>query len=247
LNSVPYRAGGVVTHADQLPHTATSLDARSIILRGAQIDRVSEIGESSWPWFPGRGLKEVYRAKLAFLTESLHITRKLLSETPHTALGEIVRIPEMLMRTLVGDYIHLDDSYAHSEEILGKMFHSVQKFVYRVCELGDLEDWSMSGEEIDQKHRCLEAINSVCVGRRFFTTSNGRLGMGPQRIEPGDIVCVFRGVPIPLILRLEPSGAQGEEIFKLVGEAYVQGVMDGETFQAEDEGERVPERLFTVA
>lgn len=51
---------------------------------------------------------------------------------------------------------------------------------------------------------------------------------------------------MPLMLRREPSDSQGEEIFKLAGEAYVHGIMDGETFRAE-KGEETVERLFTVA
>jgi hypothetical protein len=66
-------------------------------------------------------------------------------------------------------------------------------------------------------------------------------------MEPGDIICVFRGAPVPLILRPEPISADGEEIVKLVGEAYLHGVMDGETFRAGAHGGTVPERLFSIA
>lgn len=61
-------------------------------------------------------------------------------------------------------------------------------------------------------------------------------------MEPDNIICVFKGAPIPLILRPEPVGADGEEIVKFVGEAYLHGVMDGETFRAEAHGGTVPER-----
>jgi hypothetical protein len=65
-------------------------------------------------------------------------------------------------------------------------------------------------------------------------------------MESGDIVCVFRGTPMPLMLRQEPSDSQSEEIFKLVGEAYVHGIMDGEIFRAE-KGEEIVEGLFAAA
>jgi hypothetical protein len=245
--SAEYVAGGIVTRSDQFPHIATSLDSRQIILRGTQIDRASDICESSWRRYAGSHRQEVYRCRLAFLTECLHMSQKLFGGPSDNTLGKFDNLPEILMRTLVGNYFGGKKSYAPSKEVLEKMFHSLQKVIHRVCELCSLEDWSMTSEEIDQQRLCLEAINAVCNGRRFFTTSNGRLGVGPPRIEPGDIVCVFRGEPLPLILRPDPTSVGDEEIFKLVGEAYVHGVMDGEIFHAEDEGEAVLERLFTVA
>ncbi|KAL1599795.1 hypothetical protein SLS60_007600 [Paraconiothyrium brasiliense] len=60
-------------------------------------------------------------------------------------------------------------------------------------------------------------------GRRPFVTSGGYLGLGPKDMRKGDIVVVVSGAEVPLILRELPEGG-----YKLVGEAYVDGVMDGE-------------------
>jgi hypothetical protein len=89
LDSPHYLAGGVLTEADPLPHVATTLDGKIVILKGAQIDRVSEIGRSSWQWFGGSRMQEVYRNRLLFLKESLYMSRKLLAELPIAASGEI--------------------------------------------------------------------------------------------------------------------------------------------------------------
>ncbi|OAL45278.1 hypothetical protein IQ07DRAFT_221644 [Pyrenochaeta sp. DS3sAY3a] len=62
----------------------------------------------------------------------------------------------------------------------------------------------------------------VSRNRRVFSTTKGYLGIGPQILQEGDMVCIFPGVPAPLILRPR------EEHFLLVGESYVDGIMYGE-------------------
>ena len=71
----------------------------------------------------------------------------------------------------------------------------------------------------------LEAARKVCFGRKFFTTENGRVGLGPQKMEAGDVVCILKCVRVPFVLRkheLEP------QTYYLIGEAYVHGLMRGE-------------------
>jgi hypothetical protein len=60
--------------------------------------------------------------------------------------------------------------------------------------------------------------------RKFFVSTDGRMGCGPQTMEVGDVVCVLFGGPTPYILR--PVAGTGEYLF--VGECYVPGLMDGQ-------------------
>lgn len=49
-------------------------------------------------------------------------------------------------------------------------------------------------------------------------------GLAPKEAEEGDLVCILFGCTVPVILRpIEDMG-----LYKLIGEAYVHGVMDGE-------------------
>jgi hypothetical protein len=125
LDSPHYLVGGVLTEADPLPHVATTLDGKIIILKRAQIDRVSEISRSSWQWFGGSRMQEVYRNRLSFLKESLYMSRKLLGELPIAASGEIDELPEVLMRILIGNYLSSDKIYAPRKEVLGQKFRCV--------------------------------------------------------------------------------------------------------------------------
>ncbi|KAJ4179443.1 hypothetical protein NW755_012528 [Fusarium falciforme] len=73
---------------------------------------------------------------------------------------------------------------------------------------------------------------SVMLGKRPFLTQMGYLGMGPVEAQPGDAVVILCGGRIPFVLHpLEPPGRfrEGEDsMFSFVGEAYCDGVMDGE-------------------
>lgn len=53
----------------------------------------------------------------------------------------------------------------------------------------------------------------------LFLTIDGHLGIGPRGVADQDVVCVVRGCRVPLILRLH------EAYYRLVGPAYVSGVM----------------------
>ncbi|KAJ4090230.1 hypothetical protein NW756_006587 [Fusarium oxysporum] len=68
-----------------------------------------------------------------------------------------------------------------------------------------------------------QAVNNVCRDRQIFTAMNCLLGLGPNLLRKGDLVCVVAGGPVPYILR-----PLGDDTFYFVGECYVAGYMFGE-------------------
>jgi hypothetical protein len=62
-------------------------------------------------------------------------------------------------------------------------------------------------------------------GRVMFVSATGWLGMAPHGTREGDIVFVAVGADVPYILRACEDG------YELVGECYVQGIMDGEAME----------------
>ncbi|EXJ56452.1 hypothetical protein A1O7_06796 [Cladophialophora yegresii CBS 114405] len=63
----------------------------------------------------------------------------------------------------------------------------------------------------------------------FFSSNDGRMGLGPSLARVGDRIAVFNGTPMPAVLRSVDHGT-GQQ-YQLVGPAYVHGLMDGEAFQ----------------
>ena len=60
-------------------------------------------------------------------------------------------------------------------------------------------------------------------GQLFMITSTGYIGWAHPRAQPGDQIFVVGGCTVPVILRSRDNGG-----YVLVGDAYVEGIMDGE-------------------
>ncbi|KAL9616655.1 MAG: hypothetical protein Q9160_008511 [Pyrenula sp. 1 TL-2023] len=65
--------------------------------------------------------------------------------------------------------------------------------------------------------------------RNIFVSKRGYFGMCPANAGVGDTVAILKGSKVPLILR-QKVDVRGGEVFTLVGDAYVHGMMKGEVF-----------------
>jgi hypothetical protein len=72
-----------------------------------------------------------------------------------------------------------------------------------------------------------ENVLANFVNRKLVTTNAGFIGVTHWATEQGDRVCVFPGCSVPLIIRLEANG----DYYKLIGECYIDGIMDGEAME----------------
>ncbi|GME28878.1 uncharacterized protein K452DRAFT_353118 [Neofusicoccum parvum] len=73
------------------------------------------------------------------------------------------------------------------------------------------------------------ALHSAMRSRRMGTTEKGYLGLLPRQTKPGDVVCILLGCNVPFIIRKADKG-----MYRLVGECYVHGIMEGEVVEMED-------------
>lgn len=76
--------------------------------------------------------------------------------------------------------------------------------------------------------------------RRLMVTEDGVVGMAPCRAKPGDVVAILYGCSIPLVLRQGSS----EGRWKVIGEAYVHGHMNGEAVTLIKRGKSHTQRLL---
>ncbi|KAH4056621.1 hypothetical protein HBH64_235610 [Parastagonospora nodorum] len=65
-------------------------------------------------------------------------------------------------------------------------------------------------------------------GRRVFITSQGRIGIGPDHMEPNDVIAVLFGGKFPLVLRPKENGR-----WRFIGLCYIHGYMKGEALQGD--------------
>ncbi|PQE29374.1 heterokaryon incompatibility protein [Rutstroemia sp. NJR-2017a WRK4] len=86
----------------------------------------------------------------------------------------------------------------------------------------------------------LRGVATAQTGRRMFMTIEGRLGFGPRTAEVGDLLCVLNWSRVPHVLRRKfnrgrntegktfVAGEGEEDVYEVVGQAYVHGMMNGE-------------------
>jgi len=75
----------------------------------------------------------------------------------------------------------------------------------------------------------LKEFDNVCI-RRSTIASTGRIGLVPERAQEEDLISIFLGCSVPIILR--PVGNH----YALIGEAYIHGIMKGEVMEKLDKG-----------
>ncbi|TVY42784.1 Heterokaryon incompatibility protein 6,OR allele [Lachnellula subtilissima] len=91
-----------------------------------------------------------------------------------------------------------------------------------------------------------ENIIGATYGRRFINTRKGYFGFGPEKCEVGDIVVVLAGGNVPYIIRPVPSTDGfwaasklcARTCYRMLGDLYVHGIMDGEVLELGDESAR---------
>jgi hypothetical protein len=78
--------------------------------------------------------------------------------------------------------------------------------------------------------------------RKAMLLEDGLVGLAPSIAEVGDAVVIFKGAKFPYVLRrqklqkrkvLSDNESDDKELWPLVEEAYVHGVMYGELFDKE--------------
>ncbi|KAI0433969.1 heterokaryon incompatibility protein-domain-containing protein [Xylaria sp. FL1042] len=97
--------------------------------------------------------------------------------------------------------------------------------------------------EINHRQLLQSHFGSHMMGRCFFLTKNNRLGMGTGFMLPGDMIIVPLGCRTPIIIR-EEDRRLGR--YRLVGDAYLDGYMDGEAIRQSETGAKSVEKFVLV-
>lgn len=101
--------------------------------------------------------------------------------------------------------------------------------VQRMIEIGR-EEIMPEFEDLNRDFEYIaESFRVTYSGRRLFRTVSNYVGIGAQSLQKGDAVWVVAGAAVPIVLRRLPNGN-----WKLVGEAYVHDIMNGEAVRRED-------------
>jgi hypothetical protein len=77
----------------------------------------------------------------------------------------------------------------------------------------------------------IQRVQSVVWGRKLAKTRLHKLlALVPRATKRGDYICILFGCSVPVVLRhfKGQNTTKGEDLYELIGESYVHGMMDGE-------------------
>ena len=203
----------------------TSATSNTITVPGFRMDRVKTVTKAADPRVdnttPLTGSTDQMKAFLQYHCECLGL------------FTTVTTGPQEFVRTLVAGHL------APSEPLPPTDFIPVHIQVLVRSEAmtrgGALP--TLSAEEYVMK-KWLLALGAQ-IFRRFFITENGRVGIGNGSVKEGDHICVFYSAGPLYLLRYVDADASAE----LVGDAYVDGLMDLEKMPSDTRGE---DEVFTI-
>ncbi|KAF9735708.1 hypothetical protein PMIN06_006763 [Paraphaeosphaeria minitans] len=193
----------------------TTMEANVLAIRGHVVDVIEEVG-TVWHASNSHALYlHLFETIKDFCTRS--------AEKGESIYEDPSRRAEATWRVPVGDLYwtpELDNVRATKELVEDR---------YQDCVR--LSEVIAGGKEVltrEEVHRLLagryRGNMSVMDGKRPYITQKGYLGMCPGSALAGDVVVIFYGARIPYVLRPRPEGDK----HTFVGEAYCDGMMDGE-------------------
>jgi len=145
------------------------------------------------------------------------------------ALGTGDAIPNQHIGTLVTG-MHPDRSFYYVAQAV-EDYHCMRATLQDVIsQNGASETMPQDQAAIVSAERYLGAMSVAWRGSAFFSTEDGRIGIGPKSTKAGDSICIFFGAHVPHILRFDST----RMIHLFVGSAFVSGLMSGTEFYARD-------------
>ncbi|KAF5964085.1 het-6OR heterokaryon incompatibility protein (het-6OR allele) [Fusarium bulbicola] len=205
-------------------------------LRGYSVDVIEEVVE-------GDGWMDMgwdYERYLGYMAQIDELWKKSIEKALNGRT--LIRNEEARWRVPIGDiyWTWEGDQQRAKSEIAA--FH--MRFLQELKLFGEMARLAAGGKDGSDKylqweeHRCPETKHNYresmrkMQGKRPFLTRMGFLGMGPVEGRAGDVVVVFCGGRIPFVLR-PVEGLSERGVFSYIGEAYCDGVMDGEVTSKE--------------
>lgn len=90
-----------------------------------------------------------------------------------------------------------------------------------------MKQWQMEeGEDpLIRTRKDLIPKNLLIGYYSFLITDNGRMGLAAKIAQPGEVVCVFHGSPLPFLIR------KAGGYYRFMGQCYVHGIVEGEVLE----------------
>ena len=166
---------------------------------------------------------------------SLVANHSLPSEPLNTDYGSLLVTPVLAETDLPDEYSQLKDlaasnvflwcvKFLNSNAELQVAGRCLKEYFWKTAEPEQI-DATLLRDALMQRDR-------VNQGRRLFTTKRGYVGMTPETVDKGDdAIAVLLGCSMPMVLRKVEENDSGLARWKVMGECYMHGIMDGEAME----------------
>jgi len=188
-------------------------------LYGKQVDTVLHLGNATCSQFlPPETMDDI--SQLEFNRQCNRIWLQQCRDIARKARPSATQ--DDFWRTMICDCATLNSDRAAPE--YGHAFEKYAELYSEEFDQIDFEENPSSYAELLKGNQLIQPslINNL-MGRLFCCTSGGRLGQMPMKVQLGDWICVLHGANVPYVLH-----PVDDEQFKLVGDCYLHGIMDGE-------------------
>jgi hypothetical protein len=235
----PFMACGPRTAIECLP----TQDAKVFAIKGVVISRTDKMGQPLEVQ-PEHYFANGFSSVLTFLDEIQTYLRESLALGPNVSPYSESNLDEAKWRIPVGD---MEMITAASSTCVRRRATAVSREGYQsVMHIASTYNGLMgqgAGNSANQaalttlamtmmqnmsKFSLVLVMMHYMQDRRPFRSSNGYVGLGPNKMQAGDLVVIFFGSHTPFIIRPCNNG-----MHRLVGEAYIHGIMDGEFMKQE--------------
>ncbi|KAH6675831.1 heterokaryon incompatibility protein [Halenospora varia] len=200
---------------DSQPAVLPVEDERVLGLEGFVVDEIEEVG-SPWIEAVGNGSEFHHEPYLSYLSQ-IRLMYLLSAAKNNDIYESAQRREEALWRVPIGD---IEQTELFDAQRASPSFASAYRDVLIDCEwFEQIRVQTVMGAKLARYRARMGEMRN----KRPFLSRVGYLGMGPLMTRPGDVIVVLLGARVPYVLR-----PVGDRKFFLLGEAYCDGVMDGE-------------------
>ncbi|KAM6523074.1 hypothetical protein FSOLCH5_003694 [Fusarium solani] len=244
-------------------HAARDMPARvrrgssrhEIVVRGQYVDRIAwllPLPERWWSVDASNAVEFFTYAEAALSLAREHV----LDPYQHWESGQ--PLAEAVWRTTIGDKTHsarpAPASCGQSMSRLSGLIRDahgrfgLDTLRYTPAEaqarLGVTEEQRMEIQNALHEFQGIELLYDSGKGNSplvFCVTERGYIGMVPHVSEVNDSLCLIHGVNVPCVLRVleEGCGIPGKTKYRLLGDSYIHGIMDGEALSQVGEADFV--------
>lgn len=236
----------------------TTADSNSISLHGVEVDTIKEIGNFLWDGNSGVSANNLQlQTFFAALKDFLAAAFKTQDKFP-TIYTSSLRREEAIWRFPTGDKESQHGVFRRATDLSQKRYQINQEIMELVEWRPELADLGAHLEKLEEQgvvmsdsyrdemltksnlmrnlRKDVGGVNyksdmRILTNKRFYYTEKGYIGFGSIDIQKGDVVCLIFGANSPFVLR-----KVHEDQYILVGEAYCDGIMDGEFLESNPKG-----------